>query len=57
MISPWLSAAVAVISLNVEPGAYCPWVARLMSGLLASPFWVSWAYSSLEIPLTKSAGL
>ena len=29
---PLWSAAVAVITLNVDPGAYKPWVARLTSG-------------------------
>ena len=29
---PLSSAAVAVTTLNVEPGGYSPWVARLSSG-------------------------
>ena len=57
VIRPCWSAAVAVTSLKVEPGAYWPWVARLISGLLSLPLPVSWSYSSVEMPLTKSAGL
>ena len=31
-IIPVFSAEMAVTSLNVEPGAYWPWSARLFSG-------------------------
>jgi hypothetical protein len=57
VIMPRSRAAVAVISLNVEPGAYWPWMARLMSGLLASPPLVSSSNRSCEMPFTNSAGL
>ena len=34
VISPYSSPAVAVTSLNVDPGAYCPWMARSSNGSL-----------------------
>jgi hypothetical protein len=51
-----LSAATAVASLNVEPGAYCPAIARSVSGKCASGA-VNARYCGVEIPPTKSAGL
>ena len=53
--TPSRSAASAVISLNVEPGAYVPWIARLrigekLSSDVSSRNWVA------VMPLTKSAG-
>ena len=39
VISPLWSAAVEVISLNVEPVGYRPWVARLASGAPLSGSW------------------
>ncbi len=34
--SPLFTAAVAVTSLKVEPGAYWPWIARFENGSVVS---------------------
>ena len=47
---------MAVTSLNVEPGAYWPWMARLMNGsLLVVAVELVVAVAAM-MPLTNSAG-
>src|SRR5436190_869321 len=53
---PASSPAMALKGLNVEPGAYWPWMAQLFSGVLFSSA-VSSAHSMSLMPSTKSAGL
>ena len=55
MISPVCRAAVAVLSLNVDPGMYRPSMARLRRGsLLAGSD--SDAYSAWVMPPTQTDG-